>query len=62
MKQQYQSPISKVFVLQMESVMNNTSGPTIGSGAGYEDANDALTNKKDDPFWGEQFTENGQWE
>lgn len=42
--------------------MNNTSGPTIGSGSGYEDANDALTNKKSDPFWGEQFTENGQWE
>ena len=62
MKKQYQSPISKVFVLQMESVMNNTSGPTIGSGSGYEDANEALTNKKDDPFWGEQFTENGQWE
>lgn len=64
MKQQYQSPISKVFVLQMESVMNTTSNitPTIGSGSGYEDANDALTNKKSDPFWGEQFTENGQWE
>ena len=62
MKKQYQSPISKVYVLQMESVMNNTSGPTVGSGSGGKDANEALTNKKDGPVWGEQCSENGQWE
>lgn len=62
MKKQYQSPISKVYVLQMESVMNNTSGPTVGSGSEGKDANEALTNKKSNPIWGEQYTENGMWE
>lgn len=42
--------------------MNNTSGPTVGGGSGEKDANDALTNKKSNPIWGEQYTENGMWE
>lgn len=62
MKQQYQSPISKVFVLQMENVMINTSSPKIGSGTENVSASDALTNKKSNPIWGEQFTEDGLWE
>lgn len=62
MKKQYQSPISKVYVLQMESVMNNTSGPTVGGGSGEKNANEALTNKKSNPIWGEQYTENDMWE
>ena len=62
MKQQYQSPISKVFVLQMENVMINTSSPKIGSGTEKVNASDALTNTKSNPIWGEQFTEDGLWE
>lgn len=62
MKQQYQSPISKVFVLQMENVMINTSSPKIGSGTENVNASNALTNKKNNPIWGEQSTENGPWE
>lgn len=42
--------------------MNNTSGPTVGGGSGGKDANEALTNKKSNPIWGEQYTENGMWE
>lgn len=62
MKQQYQSPISKVFVLQMENVMINTSSPKIGSGTEEVNASEALTNKKSNPIWGEQSTEDGLWE
>lgn len=62
MKQQYQSPISKVFVLQMEGAMICTSNPKVGSSSNPVSANDALTNKKSNPIWGEQSTENGMWE
>lgn len=41
--------------------MTSTSNPKVGSGSEYQSAEDALTNKKSNPIWGEQSPENELW-